>query len=205
MEVKNKEKHGYNSIVLGAGERKLKRVNKPLLGYYQKLDLKQPPAIVREFRIAGPLEKITIEPGTRIHARHFVPGQNIDVAGISKGKGFQGPMKRHNFKGMPASHGVSLSHRAHGSTGQCQDPGKVFKGKKMAGRMGCDRVTIQNLRLVKIDRGRNLLYVKGTVPGNKGTFCEIRDAIKKPLFGTDKVHDSVKLPPLPYQVPDPDI
>jgi hypothetical protein len=106
-------------------------------------------------------------------------------------------MKRHNFAGMPASHGVSKSHRALGSTGQCQDPGKVFKGKKMAGRMGADRVTVQNMHVVKIDRGRNLLYVRGAIPGNKGGFVEIRDAVKKPLFNTHRVEGEVKYPPLP--------
>merc|ERR1739844_632396 len=106
-------------------------------------------------------------------------------------------MKKWNFSGMPASHGTSLSHRSLGSTGQCQDPGRVFKGKKMAGRMGGERVTMQNLRIVKIDRGRNLIYVKGNVPGQKGNFVEIRDAVKKPLFGTEKVEGEVKFPPLP--------
>lgn len=111
----------------------------------------------------------------------------------------QGAMKRHNFAGMPATHGTSKSHRVLGSTGQCQDPGKVFKGKKMAGRMGTDRVTVQNLRIVKIDRGRNLLYVGGAVPGNKGTFVEVRDAIKRPLWGTERVDGGKDrtFPPLP--------
>ena len=135
--------------------------------------------------------------GTQIHANHFLIGQNVDIAGISKGKGFQGGMKRHNFKGMPATHGVSKSHRSIGSTGSCQDPGRVFKGKKMPGHMGTDRITVQNLRIVKIDRGRNLIFVRGPIPGNKGTFVEIKDAIKKPLFGTNMVPDSVQLPPLP--------
>jgi hypothetical protein len=121
----------------------------------------------------------------------------VDVSGISKGKGFQGAMKLHGFSGMPASHGTSKSHRSLGSTGSCQDPGRVFKGKKMAGRMGTNRVTKQNLRIVKIDRGRNLLFIKGAVPGNKGAFVEIRDAIKRPFWGTDRVLDQVDRPPLP--------
>jgi len=200
LEVKNKDQHGYDAVVLGAGERKLKRVNKPLRGIYDKHGLARPPAIVGEFRIGGP-ENVNVapEPGSFIHARHFVPGQNVDVSGICKGKGFQGAMKRHNFKGMPASHGVSKSHRALGSTGQCQDPGRVFKGKKMAGRMGGNRVTVQNLRVLKIDRGRNLLYLKGCVPGNKGQFVEIRDAVKQPLWGTNYIEGGVecKKPPLP--------
>jgi hypothetical protein len=114
-------------------------------------------------------------------------------------------MKRHNFGGMPASHGVSKSHRALGSTGQCQDPGKVFKGKKMAGHMGSEQVTTQNLRIIKIDRGRNLLFCLGAVPGNKGLFVSLQDAIKKPLWMTDKVVDSLERPPLPTFQYDPSI
>lgn len=203
MEVKTKDQHGYDAVVVGAGERKEKRVTKPLRGHHARLGLERPPAVVREFRVVGLGEEGTDDvappPGTRVHARHFVPGQNVDVAGTSKGKGFQGAMKRHNFKGMPASHGVSKSHRSLGSTGQCQDPGRVFKGKKMAGRMGADRVTVQNLRVVKIDRGRNLLYVLGAIPGQKGNWVEIRDSIKKPLWGTDLVEGGheIKMPPLP--------
>lgn len=189
---------GYDAVQLGAGERKAKRVKKPLMGHYAKYGVAEhPPYIMREFRVTT--RDALPEPGTRIHARHFVPGQNVDVSGISKGKGFQGGMKRHGFAGMPASHGTSKSHRAIGSTGQCQDPGKVFKGKKMPGRMGGVRVTKQNLRIIKIDRGRDLLYLKGAVPGNKGEFVEIRDAVKRPLFGTEKCeggNDSA-FPPLP--------
>lgn len=199
--IKNKTSDtvdGYDAVQLGAGERKAKRVTKPLMGHYAKYGVDEhPPFIVREFRVTT--RDALPEPGTRIHARHFIPGQNVDVAGTSKGKGFQGGMKRHGFKGMPATHGTSKSHRAIGSTGQCQDPGRVFKGKKMAGRMGGVRVTKQNLRIIKIDRGRNLLYLKGAVPGNKGEFVEIRDAVKKPLFGTEKCEggkDSA-FPPLP--------
>jgi len=189
---------GYDSVQIGAGERKAKNVTKPLMCNYAKYGVNErPPYVVREFRVTT--SEALPKPGTQIHARHFVPGQNVDVAGTSKGKGFQGGMKRHGFKGMPATHGTSKSHRAIGSTGMCQDPGKVFKGKKMPGRMGGVRVTKQNLRIVKIDRGRNLIYVKGAVPGNKGEFVEIRDAVKKPLFGTEKCEggeDSV-FPPLP--------
>jgi len=196
---KTKEKHGYTSIQLGAGEKKVKRTKKPQLKELEKLGLgfeEHPPFVVREFRVTHP-QGMDIPVGTQIHANHFLVGQNVDIAGISKGKGFQGGMKRHNFKGMPASHGVSKSHRSIGSTGSCQDPGRVFKGKKMPGRMGCDRVTVQNLRIVKIDRGRNLIFVRGPIPGNKGTFVEIKDAVKKPLFGTKMVPESVELPPLP--------
>ena len=120
--------------------------------------------------------------GTPIYATHFVPGQLVDVCGISKGKGFQGAMKRWNFKGGRASHGNSLSHRVLGSTGCRQDPGKVFKGKKMPGRMGTDRITVQNLRVLKIDVTRNLLYVKGAVPGQKGAFLRVTDAVKGPFY-----------------------
>lgn len=188
------------AVQIAAGERKMKNVTKPLLGHYLKhgIDIdttNSVPYIVREFKVTH--EEYTLPQGTIIHARHFTPGQNVDVSAISKGKGFQGAMKRHNFSGLSASHGNSKSHRALGSVGQCQDPGRVFKGKKMAGRMGNDRVTVQNLRIVKIDRGRNLVFVKGAVPGQKGNFVEIRDAVKKPLFGTDKVEDGVDFPPLP--------
>lgn len=155
----------------------------------------RPPYVIREFRVSDPA--CYPEVGAQIHARHFLPGQQVDIAGISKGKGFQGAMKRWGFAGMPATHGVSKSHRALGSTGQCQDPGRVFKGKKMAGRMGADRITVQNLRILKVDRGRNLLYIKGAIPGNKGAFVEIRDAVKKPLWGTEKVPDALGRPPLP--------
>lgn len=194
---KTLDKHGYMAVQVGGGERKKKNVKSTVLGQYKDIPRVQehPPYIIREFRISDP--KCFVEIGSSIHARHFVPGQNVDIAGISKGKGFQGAMKKWGFAGMPASHGVSKSHRALGSTGQCQDPGKVFKGKKMPGRMGAKRVSVQNNRIVKIDRGRNLLYIKGHVPGNKGAFVEIRDAIRRPLWGTDSVADNIVEPPLP--------
>jgi len=176
------EQDGHCGVQIGAGEYKMKNVTKPLLGHYAKYGIHEsPPFLVREFRVTH--DEYLPQPGTKIHARHFVPGQNIDVSAISKGKGFQGAMKKWNFKGMPATHGTSLSHRHLGSTGQCQDPGRVFKGKKMAGRMGAERVTMQNLRIVKIDRGRNLIYIKGPVPGQKGEFVEIKDAVKNPYLG----------------------
>lgn len=194
---KTMDLHGYSAIQVAAGQRKRKNVGICTLGQYKEIltEDENPPYLVREFRISDEAHLLPI--GSPIHARHFVPGQNIDIAGISKGKGFQGGMKRHGFGGMPASHGVSKSHRALGSTGQCQDPGKVFKGKKMAGRMGGERVTTQNLRIVKIDRGRNLVYVDGAVPGNKGQFVEVRDAVKRPLWRTDLVLDGLERPPLP--------
>ena len=194
---KTEERDGYMAVQIAAGQRKRKNVGKSVLGQYADYldDNENPPYLVREFRVTDEAHMPDLY--SKIHARHFVPGQNVDVSGISKGKGFQGAMKRHNFKGLPASHGVSKSHRSLGSTGQCQDPGKVFKGKKMAGHMGTERVTTQNLRIVKVDRGRNLLYVIGAVPGNKGSFVEIRDAVKKPLWGTDKVLGELDRPPLP--------
>lgn len=202
---KTVEKNGYSAIRVAAGERKAKNVARSVLGQYKNDPqlAESPPYMVREFRITDEDHLLPIN--SSIHARHFVPGQNIDVSGISKGKGFQGAMKRHGFAGMPASHGTSLSHRALGSTGQCQDPGKVFKGKKMAGRMGTDRVTVQNLQILKIDRGRNLIYVKGHVPGQKGNFVELRDAVKKPLWRTDKVLGALERPPLPTFEYDPEI
>jgi large subunit ribosomal protein L3 len=198
------EKHGYCAAQIGAGERKKKNVKVTILGQFKDLPQVQehPPYIIREFRITDPANLPDI--GTPIHARHFVPGQQVDVAGITKGKGFQGGMKRWNFSGLGASHGVSLAHRSIGSTGACQDPGKVFKGKKMPGHMGVERVTKQNLRVVKVDRGRNLLYIKGAIPGNKGEFVEIRDAVKKPLWGTPKVLEGLDKPPLPTFAYDPE-
>merc|ERR1719444_631968 len=188
---------GWGSVVLGAGGAKKKNINKPLMGVYENYNVADnPPDIVREFKIS---EGCAPPVGSRIHARHFLAGQNVDVSATSKGKGFQGGMKRHGFSGMPATHGVSRSHRALGSTGQCQDPGRVFKGKKMAGHMGHERVTVRNLRVMKIDRGRNLIFVKGSVPGNKGEFVEIKDAVKKPLFGSENIEGGVstKIPPIP--------
>lgn len=202
---KTMEKNGYIAMKIAAGERKKKNVGKCVAGQYQHVEDLQnaPPYLVREFRVTD--EQFLMPVGSQIHARHFVPGQNLDIAGISKGKGFQGGMKRHGFSGMGASHGVSLSHRAIGSVGSCQDPGKVFKGKKMPGRMGSDRVTVQNLKVVKVDRGRDLIYVAGAVPGQKGGFVEIRDAVKKPLWRTDQVLGSLQRPPLPTFEFDPEI
>lgn len=183
LDVRTKNKDGYIAVEVGAGKRKVKNVTKPLLGHYARCHVDvHPPYLVREFRVSS--ELYLPSPGTIIPARHFVPGQAVDISGVNKGKGFQGGMKRHGFQGMPASHGVSKSHRSIGSTGQCQDPGRVFKGKKMPGRMGATRITVQNLRVIMIDRGRNLVYVNGGVPGQKGAFVEIRDAVKRSLFGS---------------------
>ena len=173
VQAKSVENEGYTALQIGIGESKLKNVRKPLLGHFaeqfgEKINSKDIIASrkLMEFKVTP---DCVLAPGTPIFATHFVPGQLIDVCGISKGKGFQGAMKRHNFSGGRASHGNSLSHRVLGSTGANQDPGKVFKGKKMPGRMGSDRKTLQNLRILKIDVNRNLLFVKGAVPGQKGT------------------------------------
>ena len=171
------EKNGYTAVQLGAGTAKVKNVSKPMRGHYAVAKV-EPKRKLAEFRVS---EDNMIDVGAELSAEHFLPGQKVDVTGTSIGKGFAGAMKRHNFAGLRASHGVSVSHRSHGSTGQCQDPGKVFKGKKMAGHMGSTRVTTQNLEVVKTDAERGLLMIKGAVPGSKGSWITVRDAIKKAL------------------------
>ena len=146
-------------------------------GHFAKAKV-EPKRRVAEFRVSA---DNLIDVGAELSAAHFIEGQKVDATGTSIGKGFAGAMKRHNFGGLRATHGVSISHRSHGSTGQCQDPGKVFKGKKMAGHMGDSRVTIQNLEVVKTDTTRGLLMVKGAVPGAKGGWILLRDAVKRPL------------------------
>ncbi|NNU14834.1 50S ribosomal protein L3 [Parvularcula sp. ZS-1/3] len=171
------ERDGYTALQLGAGTAKLKRVTNPMRGHFAKAKV-EPKRKLVEFRVP---EDAMIEVGSTMTADHFIAGQRVDVVGTSIGKGFAGGMKRHNFGGLRASHGVSISHRSHGSTGQCQDPGKVFKGKKMAGHMGDVRVTTQNLEIVKTDVARGLVMIKGAVPGSAGSWILIKDAIKKPL------------------------
>ncbi len=171
------ERDGYTALQLGAGTAKVKRTTKALRGHFAKANV-EPKRKLAEFRIP---EDALIEVGATMTADHFIAGQRVDVVGTSIGKGFAGAMKRHNFGGLRASHGVSISHRSHGSTGQCQDPGKVFKGKKMAGHMGDVRVTTQNLEVVKTDVERGLLLIKGAVPGSAGSWVLIKDAIKKAL------------------------
>ena len=144
-------------------------------GHFAKAKV-EPKLRLAEFRVS---EDALIDAGAEISAGHFMAGQYVDVSGTSIGKGFAGAMKRHNFKGLRASHGVSISHRAHGSTGQCQDPGKVFKGKKMAGHMGAERVTVQNLRVVSTDAEEGLIAVEGAVPGSRGGYVLLSDAVKK--------------------------
>jgi len=171
------EDHGYAAVQLGAGTAKAKRVSKAMRGHFAVASV-EPKRKIAEFRVA-PENLINV--GEEITANHYFEGQFVDVSGTSIGKGFQGAMKRHNFGGLRASHGVSISHRSHGSTGQCQDPGKVFKGKKMAGHMGAARVTTQNLQVIRTDAGRGLIMVKGAVPGSKGGWVTIKDAVKKPI------------------------
>ena len=170
------ETDGYTAVQLGAGTAKAKRVTAGQRGHFAKANV-APKRKLAEFRVTP---DNLIDVGAEISADHYLPGQFVDIAGTSIGKGFAGVMKRHNFGGLRASHGVSISHRSHGSTGQCQDPGKVFKGKKMAGHMGAVRVTTQNLQVVRTDADRGLIMVKGAVPGSKGGWVTIKDAVKKP-------------------------
>ncbi len=171
------EQDGYTAVQLGAGSAKAKRTSQAMRGHFAKANV-APKRKVAEFRVD---EDKLIEVGAELSADHYFEGQFVDVSGTSIGKGFAGAMKRHNFGGLRASHGVSISHRSHGSTGQCQDPGRVFKGKKMAGHMGAARVTTQNLQVVRTDADRGLIMVKGAVPGSKGGWVTIKDAMKKPF------------------------
>ena len=174
---RTEDKDGYNAVQLGSGFRKVKRTTNAMRGHFAKAKV-EPKRKLAEFRVTA---DNLIDIGAELAANHFLEGQKIDATGVSIGKGFAGAMKRHNFGGLRASHGVSISHRSHGSTGQCQDPGKVFKGKKMAGHMGDTRITTQNLTVVKTDVMRGLIMVKGAVPGSKGGWVLLRDAVKRPL------------------------
>ena len=176
LSVKTKNKDGYNAIQLASIEDSLKltNVNKAQKKIFTKNNI-NPKRCLKEFKID---EENFLEVGKKINATHFQKGQSVDVIGTSIGKGFAGSMKRHNFSGGRASHGASVSHRSHGSTGNCQDPGRVFKGKKMAGHMGNIKVTKQNLRILDVDEINNLLAIKGSVPGKKNTIVFIKDAIK---------------------------
>lgn len=165
---------GYNAVKLAAVKTKPKALAKPQSEFYSKIQI-EPRAHMKEFRVD---QKELIEVGTELSADHFIKGQLVDVCGTSIGKGFAGAMKRHNFGGLRASHGVSVSHRSHGSTGNRQDPGKVFKNKKMAGHMGARTVTKMNLTIYDIDTDNNLIYIVGSVPGSKGGIVYVRDAIK---------------------------
>jgi len=176
-DVKTEDKHGYSAVQVGWGSAKPNRVSKPLRGQFAKAKV-EPKRRLVEFRVSP---DAIVEIGTQISAEHFLVGQKVDVSGTSIGKGFAGGMKRHNFGGLEASHGVSISHRSHGSTGNSQDPGKVWKGKKMAGHMGDAKRTVQNIKVHAVDADRGLVLVRGSVPGAKGGFVLISDACKEPI------------------------
>jgi large subunit ribosomal protein L3 len=173
--ARTEEKDGYTAVQLGWGAAKVKNVSKPNKGHFARAKV-EPKAKLAEFRVSA---DALLEPGATLSAAHFVVGQKVDVSGTSKGKGFAGAMKRWNFAGLEASHGVSISHRSHGSTGNRQDPGKTFKNKKMAGHLGQERITTMNLEIAAVDAERGLVMVKGAVPGAKGGFVLVRDAVKK--------------------------
>jgi large subunit ribosomal protein L3 len=173
---RTKERDGYVAVQLGAGAGKVKNLSKAMRGHFAAAKV-EPKRKLTEFRVA---DDALIDVGAELTADHFIEGQFVDVVGTSIGKGFAGGMKRHNFGGLRATHGVSVSHRSHGSTGQRQDPGKVFKGKKMAGHLGDERVTVQNLQVVKTDVERGLIMVRGAVPGAANGWVMITDAAKKP-------------------------
>lgn len=174
-DVKTQQKHGYNAVQVGVGAVKAKNVSKPVRDSFakKKIEVKR---VLKEFRVS---EDALLDLGAQISVDHFVPGQYVDVTATSIGKGFAGVMKRHNFGGLRASHGVSITHRSHGSTGQRQDPGRVFKGKKMAGHLGAEQVTTQNLKIFSTDVEKGLILVRGNVPGGEGSYVFIRDAVKK--------------------------
>ena len=174
--VKTAESDGYTALQLGVGAAKVKNVSRPMRGHFAKSKV-EPKRRLAEFRVS---DDALIDVGAELTADHFVAGQHVDVVGTSIGKGFAGAMKRHNFGGLEASHGVSISHRSHGSTGNSQDPGKVFKGKKMAGHLGDARTTVQNLRIHSTDSDRGLILVAGAVPGAKGGYVLVSDAKKRP-------------------------
>jgi large subunit ribosomal protein L3 len=177
VSTRSEETDGYVAVQLGAGTAKVKNVSKPARANFAKAKV-EPKKKLAEFRVSA---ENLLEVGTELSAAHFIVGQFVDVTGTTIGKGFAGVMKRWNFRGLEATHGVSVSHRSHGSTGQRQDPGRVFKGKKMAGHMGDTQVTTQNLKVVSTDSERGLILVKGSVPGHEGTWVLIRDAVKRKL------------------------
>ena len=177
VDVKTTEKHGYNAVQLGVGKAKVKNLSKAVRGHFAKAKV-EPKRKLVEFRVSA---DSLLEVGAEITANHFVAGQRVDVCGTSIGKGFAGSMKRHNFAGLEASHGVSISHRSHGSTGNRQDPGRTFPGKKMAGHLGDERCSVMNLTIVSTDVERGLIMVRGAVPGASGGWVLVTDAKKKPL------------------------
>ncbi|MGY6768651.1 50S ribosomal protein L3 [Komagataeibacter xylinus] len=175
VDVRSTERDGYTAVQLGAGKAKVKNVSKPNRGHFAKAKV-EPKKKLAEFRVS---DDAVLEVGASLSAAHFVVGQKVDVTGTSKGKGFAGAMKRWNFAGLEATHGVSISHRSHGSTGNRQDPGKVFKNKKMAGHLGSERITTLNLEVAAVDAEKNLIMIRGSVPGGKNETVLVRDAIKK--------------------------
>lgn len=177
VDLKTEERDGYDALQLGAFTKSPKNISKSVNGHFSKAKVGSK-RVLAEFRIS---KDAFLNIADELSVTHFQKGQFVDVTGVSKGKGFAGVMKRHNFSGLRASHGVSISHRSHGSTGQCQDPGKVFKGKKMAGHLGSEQVTKLNLLVVDVDETKGLIFVKGAVPGSKGSIIYIRDAVKKSL------------------------
>ena len=177
VSVRTQDKDGYTALQLGMGKAKANRVSKAVKGHFVKAGAELKRKLV-EFRVS---EDCVLKPGDELSAAHFVVGQFVDIVGTSIGKGYAGGMKRHNFAGLEATHGVSISHRSLGSTGNRQDPGRVFKNKKMAGHLGAERVTVQNLKVVATDADRGLIMVKGAVPGFEGAYVLIKDAVKKAL------------------------
>lgn len=197
VDIRTVERDGYLAVQLGAGKAKVKNVAKAQRGQFAKAQV-EPKKKMVEFRVS---EDSVLEVGDQVLASHFVTGQHVDVTGTSVGKGFAGSMKRHNFHGLRASHGVSISHRSHGSTGQRQDPGRVFKGKKMAGHLGAERVTVQNLRVVATDDDRGVILVRGAVPGSEGGWVLVRDAVKRRLPDEAPVPGAVRKGPVTEDEP----
>jgi len=187
--AKTREKDGYTAVQLGLGKAKVKNVTQPNRGHFAKAKV-EPKAKLMEFRVDA---DALLEPGATLSAAHFAVGQKIDVCGTSKGKGFAGGMKRWNYAGLEASHGVSISHRSLGSTGNRQDPGRTFKNKKMAGHLGVERITTLNLEVAAVDAEKGLLMIKGSVPGAPGGYVRVRDAVKMPP--KDAVFPAVLLEP----------
>jgi large subunit ribosomal protein L3 len=175
VESRTQERDGYTAVQLGSTLAKVKNVSKANRGHFTRVKVEPRKKLV-EFRVAA---DAVLEPGAVITAAHFVPGQKVDVTGTTKGKGFAGAMKRWNFRGLEASHGVSVSHRSHGSTGNRQDPGKTFKNKKMAGHLGQERVTTLNLSVARVDAEKNLIMIHGAIPGARGDYVLVRDAVKR--------------------------
>ena len=195
--VRTREKDGYTALQLGVGAAKTKRVTKPQRGHFAKAKV-EPKARLAEFRVS---EEAVLAVGSEITAGHILPGQYVYVVGVSIGKGFAGAMKRHNFGGLGASHGVSVSHRSHGSTGQRQSPGKTFKNKKMAGHLGAARVTTQSLEVISADAGRGILMIKGSVPGGSGGYVLVKDAAKRKAPDGLPFPAALRVTPLPPDSP----